>query len=126
MTGLFSFLGQIFKPASDIIDELHVSDEERGVLNNKLAEIESRVTVKLMELQAKAIEATSKVAVQEQLSGNVLSKSWRPIASLVFVVMLALMAVGCIPFNQFLAGIAGGFLGIYAPLRSFIDKRKGN
>lgn len=128
---IFSFLGGIFKPAADLVDNLHDSKEEMGhisntkaELKNKLAEIEANVATRMLELQSQIIEANSKVAMSEQEHGNFLSKSWRPISSLVFVILLVLMGVEVIPFNQFLAGVAGSFLGIYAPLRSLVDKKK--
>ena len=39
--GLFDFIANIFKPAADIVDELHTSDEEKGRLRNELAKIQS-------------------------------------------------------------------------------------
>lgn len=122
---IFNFIVDVFKPISDTIDELHTSEEEKGLLKIKMKELQANASSKLLELQGRAIEANTKVAVAEQTSGNTLSKSWRPIAALAFVFMLVLMSIGTIPFNQFLAGIAGGFLGIYAPLRSLVDKKEG-
>lgn len=127
---IFAFIGSIFKPACDIVDSIHYSGDEKdknkiklSELKNQLAQIEAQVSTKMLELQSQIIEANSKIAVQEQVSGNWLSKSWRPLTSVCFTIMLCLMGTGVIEFNQFLAGIAGGFLGIYAPLRSLVDKK---
>jgi len=129
--GLLSFIGDIFKPASDLVDELHFSGQEKGELENKkaelsnrLAEIESKVSVKLMDLQSQAIDANAKVAVQEQLSGSALSKNWRPITSLLLVGMLIAMGFEIIPYKDFLAKVAGGFLGIYGMGRSYEKGKK--
>ena len=128
---IFSFIGNIFKPAADLVDELHTSEEEKGQIKIKLselkakhAEIEAKVTARMLELQSQVIEANSKIAIAEQEHGNWLSKSWRPLTSICFVLMLLAMGTGLIAYNQFLAGVAGGFLGIYAPLRSFVDKKR--
>ena len=128
---IFSFIGDLFSPAADLVDELHYSGEEKGnidikkaELHNKLAEIEARVSTKMLDLSSQLIDANAKVAVAEQMHGNMLSKSWRPVSSLAFVGLLIAMGVGIIPFNQFLAGVAGSFLGIYVPLRSLVDKKK--
>jgi len=129
---IFSFLGSIFKPAADLIDNLHDSKEELGniavkkaELKNKLAEIEAQVSSKVLQLQSLVIEANAKIAVAEQEHGNLLSKSWRPVCSIVFVILLVAMGLGVVEYNQFLAGIAGSFLGIYTSLRSLVDKKKG-
>lgn len=124
--GLFDFIGSIFKPATELVDDLIYSGEEKGnieikksELRNKLAEIENKVSVKLMDLQSQAIEANSKVAIAEQQHGNWLSKSWRPITSLALVGLLLAMGFEVVPYKDFLAKVAGGFLGIYGMGRSY-------
>jgi len=128
---LFSFIGDIFKPASDIIDELHFSGEEKGEvankkaeLKNKLAEIEARVSQKLMELQSQSIEANAKVAIAEQQHGNWLSRSHRPITSILLVTILICMGFEIIPYKELLIKICGGFLGVYGIGRSVEKARK--
>lgn len=119
---LFGFLGSIFKPAAELIDNVHTSDEERMMLRNQLAQIEAQVSIKMMELQSTVIEANSKIAVAEQQHGNLLSKSWRPIVSLGLTGLLIAMGLGYVPFNELLAQISGAFLGIYGIGRS-VEKR---
>ena len=128
--GLFSFLGDIFGPISTTIDDLHTSEEERGQieiekskLKNQLAEVEARVTTKVVELQTKAMEANAKMAVAEQQHGNWLSKSWRPIASLAMTGLLVGMGMDLILYKPLMVQIAGGFLGIYGIGRS-MEKKK--
>lgn len=120
---LFGFLGSIFKPAADLVDELHVSDEERGILRNKLAEIEAKVSIKMMDLQSEMINANAKVAESEQKHGNWLSKSWRPLTSIGMLGILVGMAYGFVPINEMLMQISGGFLGIFAVGRSYEKKK---
>lgn len=127
---LFSFIGDIFKTAAELVDDLVYSGEEKGnievkkaELRNKLAEIENKVSVKLMDLQSQAIEANSKVAIAEQQHGNWLSKSWRPITSLAMAGLLIAMGMEIIPYKELLIKICGGFLGIYGMGRSY-EKRK--
>jgi hypothetical protein len=127
---LFSWIGELFEPATKIVDELHYSGEEKGKieirkaeLKNKLAEIESRVSTKLLELQEKSLDANMKVAIAEQKHGNWLSKSWRPVCSIGMLALLLGMGFGAIEFNTLLAQIAGGFLGIYGMGRSWEKKK---
>lgn len=120
---VFNFIGEIFKPAANLIDELHFSGEEKGKLQTKLAEIEFKMAKQVLDLQSQLITANSLVAVEEQKHGNWLSKSWRPIVSLVMTGILVLMALEYVPFNNMLATLAGGFLGIYTGARSY-EKRK--
>lgn len=128
---LFSFIGDLFKPAADLVDNLHTSDEERGEIEIKLqqlkanlAEIESKVAIKMLELQQASLDAQAKMAQAEQQHGNFLSKSWRPLTSLVMVGIVVAMAFNKIPYNELMLQIAGAFLGIYGFARSKYDKQK--
>jgi len=127
---VFDWIGSLFKPASDLVDEIHFSGEEKAQaqakqaeLRNKLAEIEAKVATRTLDLQSQIIEANSKIAVAEQEHGNWLSKSWRPLCSIGSFAMLSLMGMGKIPPNEFLMMIFGGFLGIYTGARSWEKKK---
>jgi hypothetical protein len=121
---LFSFIGGIFKPAADLIDNVHTSEEEKLSLRNQLSQIEAQVTIKMVDLQSSIIEANSKLAIAEQEHGNWLSKSWRPLASMVMTSILVSMGFGFIEFNELLAQISGAFLGVYGIGRSIEKKSK--
>lgn len=130
---IFNWINSIFKPAADLIDELHFSGEEKGnievkkqELKNKLAEMEFLFSTKAVELQTKAMEAQSQMAIAEQQHGNWLSKSWRPVASLAMVILLMLMGLGFVEYKELIAQIAGGFLGIYGIGRSYEKGKKQN
>lgn len=120
---ILGFMSQVFTPAADLVDELITSDEERLKIQAKLAQIEAKVSVKLLDLQTKVVEAQADVAKSEQQYGNALSRSWRPIVSVAMAGTLMAMGFGFIPFNDLLAQIAGGFLGIYGIGRT-LEKRK--
>lgn len=129
---IFNWIKGVFKPAADLVDELHFSPEEKGdieikkqELKNKLAEMEFHLSTKVVELQTKAMESQSKMAISEQRHGNLLSKSWRPLASLSMVILLILMGLDFVEYKELLAQIAGGFLGIYGIGRSY-EKGKKN
>ncbi len=94
--GLLSFIGDIFKPAADLVDNVHTSSEEKLQLRNALAKIEADVTVKtlelqgqLAELQGKLSEATAKVAVAESSSESWFVRNYRPmIITSMFVLIM--------------------------------------
>lgn len=115
---IFDFIGNIFKPASDIIDEIHVSDEERGVLRNKLAEIQAGVQTKLIDLEGKRLDAMSKVQVAESSSKYMITAIWRPVSSLAMVTIITLASFDLIekPAAEFY-DLAKVFLGAYVGSR---------
>ena len=120
---IFNWIGGLFEPAAKLVDDLHYSGEEKAELRNKLAQIEAQVATKTLDFQSQLIEANSKIAVAEQMHGNWLSKSWRPICSLGSFSALVAMGLGWMEYNQFLAAIFGSFLGIYTGARSWEKKK---
>lgn len=128
---LFDWIGSIFAPATKLVDDLHFSGEEEAAakakmaeLKNKLAEIEAKVATRTLELQSQIIEANAKVAVAEQEHGNLYTKSVRPTIMLASFIMLTLMGFGLMPYNETIAYVYAGFLGVYTSLRSLVDKKK--
>ena len=120
----FNTIANFFKPIADVVDNLHTSEEEKMVLRNQLAQIEAQVATKLMELQMKALEATSQVAIAEQQHGNFLSKTWRPITSYIFVGIILAMCMGKIEYRDEVVNMGMIFLGVYAGGRSLEIKAK--
>lgn len=120
---IFALLGSLFKPASDIIDKCVTSEEERLTLQNQLAQIEAKVSIKMMELQSKAIDAQAKMESSIQEHGNVYTKSIRPTISLLSFITIMAMGFGFVEFNELIVKVCGGFLGVYAGLRSWEKKK---
>jgi hypothetical protein len=128
---IFNWIGSLFKPAADLVDDLVYSGEERGnievkkqEIKAKIAEIEAKVATRVLDLQNAALEANAKVAMSEQQHGNTFSKIWRPIASLCMVSILMLTGFGVIEYKELLVQISGGFLGIYGIGRSYEKGKK--
>ena len=105
--GLFSFIGDIFKPAVDLVDELNVSDEERGKLKNELAKIQAGMHSKSIELMS--VEAKS---------DHFIVAAWRPICALILFGMILLDGFAVIKAPAQVYQLAELFLGIYGGGRS--------
>lgn len=82
---ILSFISSIFKPAVDLVDELHTSDEEKGNIRNQLAAIQAGVQDKIIDLEAKRLEyekqlvdARSEVLKAEMQGQSWLQRNWRP------------------------------------------------
>ena len=71
------FVSGIFKPAVDLIDELHVSDEERMNAKAKLLDIEKDTINKAMDLEGKIIDAKKDIILAEA-NGKWYQRAWRP------------------------------------------------
>lgn len=99
--GLLSFIGDIFKPAADLIDNVHTSSEEKMQLRNALAKIEADVTMKtldlegkMLELNGKLAESMSKVAAAEAESESWFVRHYRPMIITSMFLMIVLESAG--------------------------------
>lgn len=105
--GLFDFIGSIFKPAVDLIDEIHVSDEERLKLRNELVSIQAN-------MQAKSIELMKAEASSEHF----IVAAWRPLCAISLFILILLDGFGFVVAPPQVYSLAEMFLGIYGGGRS--------
>jgi hypothetical protein len=84
----------IIKPIGDIIDNLHTSAEEKGVLKNELARVENGFAEKLLNYEAKMTEMKVAVITAEAAGESWIQRSWRPIAMLTFLTLIVCDSFG--------------------------------
>ncbi|MBV1922322.1 MAG: holin family protein [Pseudomonadales bacterium] len=102
-----SFISNIFKPAADLIDNVHTSEEERLTLKNALVELQSEVTKKQIELVSKQmdlerrlLDSKSNIIMSEANSESWITRSWRPITMLTFLILVVLNSLGLITLEE--------------------------
>lgn len=124
---IFSFISEIISPVSNIIDELHVSEEEKLKLRNELANIQAEVTKsqyqleeRIAELQAKLAESASNVAIAESKSDSIFTKTYRPAIITCMFIMISLNSFGilAIPLPDIFISVFGASFGVVALGRS--------
>lgn len=124
--GLFDFIGGIFAPAANLIDNLHTSDEEKLKLRNELAAIKQQALTKMTEVEQARLNALSKVQVAEANSKHAITATWRPIASISIVSVIILASFGLIPQpDSNFYDLAQVFLGAYTTSRG-LEKIAGS
>lgn len=96
---LLSFLGDLVKPVTKLIDEIHVSDEERGQLVNELTKIENQMSAKLLEYEVKLLESTTDIIKAEAQGQSWIQRNWRPITMLTFLVLIVCHYLGVLAFE---------------------------
>lgn len=82
----------IVKDASDLIDTISTSDEEKQHLKSQLSNLIIKGATDMYSLQASVI--------QTEAGGNFLQRSWRPITMLAFAAVVVLGAFIEIPYAQ--------------------------
>jgi len=104
---ILSWISGIFKPATDLIDNLHTSTEEKLKLHNELAKIQSSMHEKSIELMK-----------AEASSENLLTSGWRPLCAIVIVIALILDGHFGYTASPNIYSLAEVFLGAYTGGRS--------
>lgn len=110
---LFDFISSIFKPAADIVDELHTSEEEKLKLKNELASIQGQAQERILDYESKLAEYRHKLLVAEANSPHPFVALWRPICSTALVTIIVLASFGICRPGPELYKLAEIFLGAY-------------
>ena len=94
------FIKGLWEPTTELIDNLHSSDEEKMTLRNDNARIQKDVNLKLIELETKKVEveaqllkAQAAIITVELKHGSWMQKNWRPSLMYLF---------GLIIFNNYM------------------------
>jgi hypothetical protein len=103
---MFDFIASIFKPAADLIDDIHTSDEEKAKLRNELAKIQSQMHAKSVELMTAEVK-----------SDHWLVAAWRPMCVLLLIVLILADGYGLAKAPAQVYDLASLFLTTYAGSR---------
>lgn len=92
--GILSFLGGALKPAFDLVDKIHTSDDERLQWKVALEKIENDLKVEGYKYDKALAEARSNIIIAEAQSQSWLARNWRPITMLMFGGLILAIATG--------------------------------
>lgn len=90
----------IFRPAAEMIDQVHTSDEERMDAKGRLLDKMITLITNALEYEARTLEARAKIVEAEAKSNNPLTAAWRPITMLTFLAIVVGSAFGWIDANN--------------------------
>ncbi|MGX9522480.1 3TM-type holin [Vibrio mediterranei] len=88
-----------FKPAVDLVDELHTSEEERLTIKATMTKLENQVTAKVVDYEAQLLEAKSNIIIAEAQGQSWMQRNWRPITMLTFLVLIVMDTMGWTHFR---------------------------
>jgi hypothetical protein len=94
---ILDFISGIFKPAADLVDNVHTSTEEKLVQQNVLATIQNQVTAKLIELESQILTAKAKIITAEANGQSWMQRNWRPVTMLTFLFLVVMDSFGWLP-----------------------------
>lgn len=96
---VWDFLGGLVRPLTDLVDELHTSDEERLQVKAGLFQVQTEMASKVMDYEARLLEAQARVITAEAQGASWLQRSWRPITMLTFLVLVVADTFGLTEFR---------------------------
>ena len=85
---IFNFISNIFKPAVDLVDTLHTSEEEKLGLERELRKVENAFSTKILDYEGQLLLSRSEIIKSESTGHSWLQRNWRPITMLTFLVLV--------------------------------------
>lgn len=77
----------IFKPAAELIDELHTSEEEKLKQQRRLLEIQALVLDSSLQYEKEMMTSRAEIVNSEAKSEHWITATWRPITMLTFLAL---------------------------------------
>jgi hypothetical protein len=97
--GILKLIAGIFKPAAELIDNLHTSTEEKLLIKQAIQESQLNAALQFMTYEKKLLEGQTAIVVAEAQGGSTLQRIWRPITMLTFLVLVVADSFGWLPFR---------------------------
>ena len=94
---MLDVVGQLFKPAADLIDSVHTSTEEKLTAKAQMLEVQTRFLSHALDFESKALESKAAIIMAEAKSESWITRSWRPITMLAFVAAILAYWFGLTP-----------------------------
>lgn len=85
---LLNLIGQVFKPAAELIDAMHTSEEERLQQKSRLIEVQAAVIDHALKYEQELLGKRTEIIVAEAKSESWIARNWRPITMLTFLVLI--------------------------------------
>tara|TARA_R110000822_G_scaffold167672_3_gene307840 strand:+ start:131 stop:529 length:399 start_codon:yes stop_codon:yes gene_type:complete len=87
MIGVTDLIAGIFKPAAELVDSLHTSDEERLDAKSRLLDVQAAAMQQVFTYEASILESQARIVNSEAKSEHWVTATWRPIAMLTFLAL---------------------------------------
>jgi hypothetical protein len=87
----------IFKPAAELIDELHTSEEEKLKQQRRLLEIQALVLDSSLQYEKEMMTSRAEIINSEAKSEHWITATWRPITMLTFLALAVGDSLGWLP-----------------------------
>ncbi|MEC8677242.1 MAG: 3TM-type holin [Candidatus Margulisiibacteriota bacterium] len=96
---IINMVGELFKPVTKIVDDLHTSEEEKFVIKKEMAKLESDIQVRVLDYEKQMIQSKSSIISAEANGQSWLQRNWRPITMLTFLGLVVCDSFGLLTFR---------------------------
>lgn len=96
---VISLISQIFKPATELIDKLHTSEQEKLQQKAALLQIQTDFLIEGLKYEQEQLEQKAAIITAEAKSDSWLARNWRPITMLTFLGLVVLDQTGQLAFR---------------------------
>ena len=118
MLGVTDLIAGIFKPAAELIDELHTSEDERLAAKGHLLDVQAAAMQRVFDYERSTLEAQANIVSSEASSEHWLTATWRPITMLTMLTLVVGDAMRWLPnplsedaFTLLKIGLGGYLVG---------------
>jgi len=95
--GIVELIAGIFKPAAELVDELHTSEEEKLKAKGHLLDVQAAAMQRVFDYEKDALNNRAKIVNSEAQSEHWVTATWRPIVMLTFTGLVVSRYFGVSP-----------------------------
>ena len=96
---LLKIFSSLVKPVTELIDNVHTSEEERLEIKYKLFELQSSMAAAVLEYEAVLLKSKTAIITAEANGQSWLQRNWRPITMLTFLALVVMDTMGFTAFR---------------------------
>ena len=85
--GVVELIAGIFKPAAELVDELHTSEEEKLKAKGHLLDVQAAAMERVFDYEQETLKAKAGIIQAEAQSEHWVTATWRPITMLTFLAL---------------------------------------
>jgi len=97
MLAITDLIAGIFKPAAELIDELHTSEDERLQAKSHLLDVQAAAMQRVFDYESETLQAKASIVQAEAQSEHWITATWRPITMLTFLALAVGDSLGWLP-----------------------------
>lgn len=97
MLAITDLIAGIFKPAAELIDDLHTSEDERLKAKGHLLDVQAAAMQRVFDYEAETLKAKAGIVHAEAKSEHWVTATWRPITMLTFLALAVGDSLGWLP-----------------------------